>query len=104
MVDRPRNKRALKSAFNNIFDETTGRSCRDYGTDLWVGFRKVREHCREPNRGSRFQGTDFQYTAWNAVIPCSGLGVAKQFRYARRKGKHTAPGRSDLHAACVPLE
>src|SRR5258705_3119740 len=41
MGDRSHNNRALKSAFNNVLDETTGRSRRDYGTDLWVGFVKL---------------------------------------------------------------
>jgi len=82
MGDRSHNNRALKSAANNVLDETTGRSRRDYGTDLWVGFRKACEYCREPKRRSRFQGADFQHTARNAVIPCSGLGIVKQPGYA----------------------
>src|SRR5260370_4871448 len=99
MVDRPRNKRALKSAFNNVLDETTGRSRRDYGTDLWVGFRKACEYRREPKRRSRFLGADLQHTARNAVIPCSGLRVAKHLGSACRKWDHTATSSSDRHAA-----
>src|SRR5258708_38841764 len=98
MVDRPRNKRALKSAFNNVLDETTGRSGRDYGTDLWVGFRKACEYGREAKRLSPFHGADFQHTARKAAIPSSCRCSAKHAGYACRSGEHTAPTVRALHA------
>jgi len=61
-----------QSAFNNVLDETAGRSRRDDGTDLWIGFGSLRARTGAEAPQS-FPGADFQHAARNAVILAAAL-------------------------------